>query len=107
MASMGWIGFDFDGTLATHASGQQELGEPIEPIVALAKQYLAAGYEVRIVTARAPEIVWRMAIRDWCLKHIGQMLVVTDKKDFDMLLLYDDRAVSVEPNTGRVSGFRL
>jgi FMN phosphatase YigB (HAD superfamily) len=107
MAGMGWIGFDFDGTLATHRSGQQELGEPVPNMVALAKQYLAQGYEIRIVTARATHPVWRSEIRDWCFKHLGVMVEVTNQKDWDMLLLYDDRAIAVESNTGRTAGFRL
>lgn len=107
MAGMGWIGFDFDGTLATHHSGQQELGEPIAPMVELAKQYLAGGYEIRIVTARATHAVWLGQIKEWCHKHLGVMVEVTNQKDWDMLLLYDDRAIAVEPNTGRLAGFRL
>lgn len=42
------------------------------------------------------------AIRGWCREHIGQELPVTCIKDFAMLLLYDDRAVHVERNTGRI-----
>jgi FMN phosphatase YigB (HAD superfamily) len=107
MSSMGWIGFDFDGTLATHESGQQSLGEPIAPMVELAKQYLAGGYEIRIVTARASHPFWPSQIKEWCHKHLGAVVEVTDKKDWGMLLLYDDRAIAVEPNTGRLAGFRL
>lgn len=104
----GWIGFDLDGTLAVHHSGDVHIGEPVPAMVALAKQYLAQGYEVRIVTARAtsPVAAYRAGIEEWCLKHLGQVVPVTASKDFDMLLLYDDRAIAVEPNTGRTSGFR-
>lgn len=41
-------------------------------------------------------------IRSWCLEHIGQELLITNVKDFGMYELWDDRAVTVEPNTGRV-----
>lgn len=111
MDSRGWIGFDLDGTLAHYDSGDfaggGHIGKPIEPMVELAKQYLANGYEVRIVTARAGSAYWTVPIQEWCKKHLGQMLTITDRKDFAMLLLYDDRAVAVETNTGRTAGFRL
>ena len=44
------------------------------------------------------------AIADWCLEHIGQALPVTCIKDFEMIELWDDRAVAVETNTGKVLG---
>lgn len=107
MASMGWVGFDFDGTLATHKPGQQELGTPIAPTCELVRKYLDSGYEVRIVTARATHKQWNLDIRAWCKREFGVDLEVTDRKDFNMLLLYDDRAIAVEPNTGRLAGFRM
>ena len=107
MSNIGWVGFDFDGCLAHHESGSMALGEPIAPIVALVKQYLAAGYEVRIVTARAGSAHWTVPIQQWCVKHIGQMLTITDRKDYNMVLLYDDRAIAVEHNTGRTAGFLI
>jgi hypothetical protein len=105
----GWIGFDLDGTLAVHHSGQVAIGEPVPSMVALAKQYLAQGYEIRIVTARAssPNGAYRHGIQEWCLEHLGQIVPVTASKDWDMLLLYDDRAIAVEPNTGKLAGFRM
>ena len=39
-------------------------------------------------------------IENWCLKHLGQKLAVTNVKDYNMLELWDDRAVQVIPNTG-------
>ena len=69
---MGWIGFDLDGTLAKTMNWKSldDIGEPIAPMVALAKKYIAEGREVRIVTARAMrkregiEPVMR-----WCLRR--------------------------------------
>lgn len=40
-------------------------------------------------------------IKAWCLEHLGQELEVTCSKDYGMILLYDDRAVQIIPNTGR------
>lgn len=102
---MEWIGFDFDKTLATynHYEGPGILGEPIKPMVDLVKAYLNDGYEIRIVTARYNNgEVEIKAIKEWCKKHIGQELEVTNAKDHEMYLLYDDRAREVEPNTGRL-----
>ncbi len=106
----GWIGVDFDGTLATYESGQwPELGEPVPVMVRRVKTWLADGKEVRIVTARVgyqpdPEDVGiaRKKISKWCLEHIGQALPIMACKDRDMIALWDDRAVTVEKNTGRI-----
>lgn len=43
---------------------------------------------------------WVTPIENWCLKHIGRKLVVTNVKDFDLLELWDDRAVQVIMNSG-------
>lgn len=118
--STGWIGVDFDGTLAHYEKwgGPAELGEPIWPMVERVKVWLAEGRDVRIFTARAsvPEdaedkvartlevIEARTAIRRWCLKYIGRELLITNVKDLNMIELYDDRAVQVEMNTGRLIG---
>jgi len=39
-------------------------------------------------------------IREWCRKHIGQELEVTNVKDFGMVELLDDRCVQVIANVG-------
>jgi hypothetical protein len=105
----GWIGVDFDGTLAEydHWEGPLKFGAPIAPMVERVKRWRAEGREVRIFTARAceareenfPEIL--AALEAWSQEHIGEVLPVTCVKDFGMEELWDDRAVSVEPNTGR------
>jgi len=101
---MGWIGVDLDGTLAKYGTNQmvRGIGEPIEPIVALIKKWLGEGLEVKIFTARAsvPELV--PPVQDWLEKIRLPRLEVTNVKDFGMLLLLDDRAISVEYNTGRI-----
>lgn len=103
----GWIGVDLDGTLA-HYSGWKDgqIGEPIPAMLNRVKGWLASGLEVRIFTAR---VGWADAavvaeqtelIENWCEKHLGQKLKVTATKDFEMIELWDDRAVSVQMNTG-------
>lgn len=103
----GWIGVDLDQTLAQYDGwkGAGHIGEALAPMKSIVQRALADGVEVRILTARAdpsrPEyntVVW--AIEEWCKQHFGRPLKVTNTKDFSMWMLFDDRAVSVEANTG-------
>jgi hypothetical protein len=129
----GWIGVDFDGTLAEYGTwqGADHCGAPIKPMVERVKGWLAKGIEVRIFTARIhpldrcvmpdeplinssePSIIrtphWEaitavLAIRAWCVVYIGRELPVTNVKDYGMHELYDDRAVQVQANTGQLVG---
>lgn len=116
----GWIGVDLDGTLAHYGGwvGPDHIGEPITPMVERVKRWLAEGKEVKIFTARVDggtvalnmgddngkhfesvEHV-RTTIQNWCEKHIGVRLPVTNQKDYGMIELWDDRAVRVKINTG-------
>lgn len=105
----GWWGVDLDGTLAQYDKWVSEthIGPPVPRMLARVKQWLAEGKEVRIFTARVAEPrpedvrVIRKAIEDWCLKHIGQKLPITNAKDYAMVQLWDDRCVQVIPNTGQ------
>lgn len=106
----GWIGVDLDGTLAHYDEwrGPEHIGEPIGPMVERVKQWLAEGQRVKIFTARVykedlPGLNHHI-IRCWCEAHIGVALEVTCTKDFTMTQLWDDRAIQVERNTGRVIG---
>lgn len=117
--SRGWIGVDFDGTLAEYHSWEENghaPGRPIKLMVERVQRWLADGVEVRIFTARVscgenedpmPAHRQRVLIQRWCLVHIGMLaerIAVTNKKDFDMVSLWDDRAVAVLPNTGIIIG---
>lgn len=116
MSSSGWIGVDLDATLAEYNGfkGPTVIGKPIPAMVARVKEWLRKGYEVRIFTARVYEgtspaqyataIEARAAIVAWTKEHIGQELLVTCQKDYEMWVLYDDRCRQVEPNTGRLLG---
>lgn len=116
---MGWIGVDFDGTLAEYHGWKSEndLGAPVPRMIERVKRWLAEGKEVRIFTARVgisgaysleshrfadAEFAenQRKIIGDWCELHIGQRLEVTALKDFAMIELWDDRAVRVIENAG-------
>jgi hypothetical protein len=108
ITSKGWIGVDLDGTLAKYEGwrGPTHIGEPIPAMVARIQALLAAGYEVRVFTARmshegeARDV--NLAVMEWTSRHIGQALRATCIKDFAMVHLFDDRATGVEPNTGRL-----
>src|SRR5208282_196822 len=110
-----WIGVDLDGTLAHIDNdqwaklGDQFVGLPVEKMLERVKDWLAKGIEVRIVTARVSledrnNQSVRRPIVAWCIHHIGRELPITNEKDYDMLLLYDDRCRQVEENTGRIIG---
>lgn len=115
--STGWIGVDFDGTLAKYDEwrGSGHTGEPIPKMVERVKKWLEDGKSVRIFSARVfpgttPEQnrqveIARGAIRRWCTQHLGRALTVTYAKDRQMVEMWDDRCVQVIPNTGeRVDG---
>ncbi len=110
----GWIGVDLDGTLAVYDRwcGPDHIGKPIPVMVERVKGWLAEGKSVRILTARvsssptspkhqrdAAEAL--IAIQDWCLVNIGQVIPVVCTKDYAMIEFWDDRCVQVERNTGR------
>jgi hypothetical protein len=113
MSKAGWIGVDFDGTLAFYDEwrGLEHVGAPIAPMVERVRRWLAEGRHVKIFTARVygrtgddlTAVV--MPIVKFCQQNFGQMLDITCVKDFDMVELWDDRAVQVEANTGAVVGY--
>lgn len=112
-----WIAVDLDGTLAEYGEwlGHGVIGAPIPLMVARVKRWLAEGKTVKIFTARvacgenddpADAESSRLSIGIWCRRHIGVVLPVTNKKDYGMVELWDDRAVAVIPNTGIIIGER-
>lgn len=108
-----WIGVDFDGTLAEYHgwTDSWHAGQPIMPMVERVQEWLQAGIDVRIVTARASREVGPASrvesdqvINDFCQLHFGRTLPITAEKGLGMIQLWDDRAVHVETNTGRILG---
>lgn len=95
---MGWIGVGFDGTLAEYHGYTPVLGKPIPAMVVRVRKWIENGHEVRIFTAR-PKVEWSLISR-WCLVHIGHSLQCTNEKTYQMEVLFDDRVVQVEGNTG-------
>lgn len=135
MKLVAWVGVDLDGTLAQYEGWvhHKHVGEPVPTMIEHVKAIRAQGTEVRVFTARVyplnmcvenAEVRYPIgflqdenhmraiesvrAIQDWCLLHIGEVLPVTNIKDYGMTLLLDDRAIGIIPNTGaRVDGFTL
>lgn len=105
MAHGGTIAVDLDGTLAKYDywRGVEHIGEPVPAMAKRIKDWLNNGVKVVIFTARAstPEAI--PYIQAWTKKHFGVVLPVTNAKTFDIVELWDDRAVQVIPNTGRRS----
>jgi hypothetical protein len=105
--SRGWIGVDLDGTLAEYHGriSIEHIGAPVPAMLERVKAWLEEGIEVRIFTARVSHPRRRRqaarVIGDWCENHGLPRLPVTNAKDFDMVELWDDRAVRVETNSGR------
>lgn len=116
MSSKGWIGFDLDGTLAVydHFEGPCVIGKPIPAMIEKVRQYMRAGHEVKIFTARVSSdgtatrdleaAHARIAITEWCINVLGYPLPITNVKDYSMWVLYDDRAIQVQKNTGVILG---
>lgn len=108
-----WVGFDLDGTLAKYDGwkGIDHIGEPVESVVLVAKLLHWLGKKIKILTARvAPRggendsDKARAYVEEWCQKNLGFTPEVTYVKDASMVALFDDRAVAVEPNTGKILG---
>lgn len=114
-ADRGWVGFDLDGTLSKTVTDIWSIGDPVPEMVAKVADTLAAGYEVRIITARVgctgrrslidiDDEEWvryqRALIEDWCISVFGVPLPITATKDFRMIACYDDRIKQVFPDTG-------
>ena len=98
VAETHWVGFDFDGTISSngnkgHFEPPYPLGEPIPKMIETAKSLLAAGVTVKIFTARASDPLNIPAIRDWTERHGLGRLEVTDRKDFNLIRFFDDRAI--------------
>ena len=115
-----WIGVDLDGTLANHywpLLGRYDplrIGDPIPIMVERVREWLRQGKTVRVFTARvgrngsAPHTAAtedraaiHRAIEEWTKTHIGTALEATCEKDYNMIELWDDRAVHVVCNTGK------
>ncbi len=106
-----WIAVDLDGTLAIYTKfNGSEPGEPIPKMLERVKAWVEDGTKVQIFTARLshPEADPKQTeiIQDWLERHGLPRLEVTCTKDYRVNEFWDDRAVSVESNTGRAFSWR-
>lgn len=99
-----WIGVDLDGTLAeVNNHGFGTIGRPVEAMMNRVKAWLNdSEYEVRIFTARASDPSQTSKVQDWLSRNGLAGLAVTNVKDRDMIELWDDKAVRVERNSGKI-----
>ena len=95
---------DLDGTLAFYGGwkGPENIGEPIPAMMDRVRQWVREGETVKIFTARASVPEQIQPIKLWLAQHGLGMLEVTCIKGFDGVEFWDDRAVTVEMNTGRI-----
>lgn len=98
--SGGWIGVDLDGTLAIQTT-DMSIGAPIPEMAARVKRWHAAGLKIKIFTARASNPTEVPKVKEWLLVNKLPDLEITNIKDYQMVELWDDRAVEVIQNTGR------
>lgn len=97
-----WIGVDLDGTLAeaTAWQGIEHIGPPVPLMLRRVKAWVDKGLCVKIMTARAGDPLGVTATQQWLAAQGLPALEVTDRKDFGMIELWDDRAIQVVQNTG-------
>ncbi|WOO40920.1 hypothetical protein [Rubellicoccus peritrichatus] len=98
-----WIGVDLDGTLARFSTwrGFGHIGKPIKSMMERVRNWQKEGYKVKIFTARAsiPDAI--PPVEKWLKKHKLAGLEVTNRKDFFMVELWDDRCIQVVTNSGK------
>lgn len=99
-----WYGVDLDGTLAVwdETSTLSRIGAPIPAMVDTVRRMVHNGIRVKIFTARACDPAQIPKIQAWMNQNGLPGLEITNVKDYYMERLYDDRAIRVERNTGRI-----
>ncbi len=99
-----WVGVDLDGTLAVwdNRSSLDRIGPPIPSMLSYVQSMKNNGVRVKIFTARAGDFDQIPKIEKWLAKNGLAGLEITNVKDYYMERLYDDRAIQVEQNTGRI-----
>lgn len=100
------IACDLDGSLAEYHGwkGVEHIGEPIPAMMERVKRWIGEGKEVVIFTARLDEPGAFPHIKRWLRENGLEALRVTNRKESKMGEFWDDRAVALETNTGKVLG---
>lgn len=109
MAGKGWVGVDADKTLFVYEDWKEvtHYGPPVPLMVNRILYHLNQGEEVRPFTARVSDPEWeprgRVAWERLSQQLFGVSLAATNVKDYEMTLLYDDKAIQIIPNTGELA----
>jgi len=98
-----FIACDLDNTLAEYdrrIHGQDRIGAPIPPVLAMVKAAIARGDVVCIWTSRVverdtPARVYA-AIHHWCEEHIGERLYVTALKHRYFHEFWDTKCMRID-----------
>lgn len=95
---------DLDGTLAEYGGwkGPEHIGKPVQAMLDRVYQWIREGKTVKIFTARASVPEQIPPIQSWLAELGLHDIEVTCVKGFDGVEFWDDRAVTVEMNTGKV-----
>ena len=98
------IAVDLDGTLAEYHGwqGEEHIGKPIPLMMARVKNWIAQGRTVAIFTARANDESAIPYVKEWLEKQGLPPLEVTNIKRKEFKEIWDDRAIRVICNTGRI-----
>lgn len=101
------IAVDLDGTLAEYHGwkGNDHIGDPIPEMMDRVHKWIAEGHEVSIFTARVSGEDSRSArfyIRRWLQGHNLDFIPITCIKDKHFDEFWDDRAIRIERNTGKI-----
>tara|TARA_R110000744_G_C19371578_1_gene562711 strand:- start:14633 stop:15208 length:576 start_codon:yes stop_codon:yes gene_type:complete len=96
------IAIDLDGTLAEYHGwkGIEYIGNPVKPVVERLMALHNNGFKVVIFTARANDLAAIPHIEMWLAMNGLPRLDITNIKRKEFVEIWDDRAVSVQRNTG-------
>lgn len=100
-----FIATDLDKTLAYQSGDQTDsdaIGPPIPEMQKRVMGWIDEGKKVKILSARASNPKKISQIKAWLLKNGFPSLEATNIKEPEMIELYDDKAVAVIPNTGKL-----
>jgi hypothetical protein len=95
---------DLDGTLAEYGGWKNDrsVGKPIPAMMDRVKKWMSEGINIVIFTARADDPENIPAIIEWLKDQGLSELEISNIKTPEMSRFYDDRAVQVEKNTGKL-----
>jgi len=103
----GWVGFDFDGVLVQFPDARsfaltgRNYGADNEAPLSFLRMLKQAGVEVRIFSALAGDDGSRAIVQRWLDEHELSGVAITDKKDFEMVAMLDDLAITIDPADGQ------